>query len=125
MKSAFIGYISAIIIIITFLIVGNIQINSNVTNETMQTLDNALYSTELELYANQSTITNETEYEKSFVSLFENQMNGNGIDYTISIYGINYEKGLLDVGVSATYQNLLKQDRTIEDRQTMVLDNKE
>ena len=43
-------------------------------------------------------------------------------EYSVNVYGVDYEKGLLDVGVVSSFKLLNGQEKTIECRKTSIVD---
>lgn len=128
MKSSIVGSVIAVLIIITFIIIGSIQVNENINNEVNETLNNAIYTTQRTLFDKRTEIDSNEKYLDIFNTDMKKQLkDDNDIKYSVNVLGVDYKKGLLDVEVSAKYKNLLGQEKTEKVRKTMIIEkvNKE
>lgn len=123
MKSSIVGSVIAVLIIITFITIGSIQINENISNEVNETLNNAIYTTQRTIFDKRTEIDSNEKYLEVFNADMKKQLkNNNDIKYSVNVLGIDYKKGLLDVEINAKYKNLLGIEKTEKVRKTMIIE---
>ena len=123
MKSSIVGAVVAVLIVVVFLIIGSIQINDNIADEVNTTVNNAIYSAQRTLYDQREEISSNEQYIAVFNKDLKEQLpSDDDVEYSIAIMGVDYEKGLLDVEVTAKYDNLLGQDKEEKVRRTMIIE---
>lgn len=66
-------------------------------------------------------ILSNEDYLKEFKKNLMIQVNTNS-DYDIHVFGIDYEKGLLDVGVDCNYKALNGEEKTISTRKCSIIE---
>ena len=67
------------------------------------------------------TISSNDEYVEEFVTNFEKLITTD-TDYKVRVYGVDYEKGLLDVGVVGSFKMLNGETKTFESRKTSIIE---
>ena len=126
MKSTIIGAVVSLITLFTFAIIFTMQFNSNLDNDTLETIDDSIYTTQLVLFDESEEISSNEMYIEKFREHLQRQLkekkDGN-IKYSVDIYGVDYEKGLMDAEVTARYKNLLGQERQVKSRRTMIIES--
>lgn len=121
MRSIATGVGVLLIALATFFIIASIQVNSTLYNEVVVSTNEAIYQAEHYLYDQKSGITSNEEFVDDFnTNLLKQLPDGRGC--TVKVYGVDYEKGLLDVSVLVTYKNFYGMEREVETRRTMVID---
>lgn len=126
MKSTIIGAVVALMTVFTFAIILTMQFNSNLDNDTLETIDDSIYTTQLVLFDQSEEIDSNEVYIRKFREHLQTQLkekkDGN-IKYSVDIYGVDYEKGLMDAEVTARYKNLIGQERQVKSRRTMIIES--
>lgn len=121
MRSAAVGMSVLIIAISTFFIIASIQVNSNIYSEISMSLNEGIYKAERVLFDNKEDIHSNDELITEFNKQLDRQL-ADGRDYTVKVYGVDYEKGLLDVEVSTSYRNFFGNQNEVSTRRTMIID---
>lgn len=67
------------------------------------------------------TILSNDEYIQEFITNFEKLVNTD-TTYKIKVYGVDYEKGLLDIGVDGTFKMLNGDTKTFSSRKTSIVE---
>lgn len=123
MKGIIIGFVVAISLIATFVIVSSVSINASVKEEMNNALTNGIESTQRVVYDKRKEIRSNDEYIKEFNENFKRQLNKDSeISYTVEVFGADHKKGIIDINVVGEYENLIGQKRQVQERRTMILD---
>lgn len=124
MKNAIIAVTVCLTIVFSTVIVAAIQTRSNVQEELTTAVDSAINTTERVLYDGREEFSSNQEYLNEFnynlKELLEKK--NSSIVYEVDVYGIDYEKGLIDVEVRAKYKNIIGSDRECSVRKTMIIE---
>ncbi|MEE1038658.1 MAG: hypothetical protein U0K95_05765 [Eubacterium sp.] len=126
MKSTIIGAVVALMTVFTFAIILTMQFNSNLDNDTLETIDDSIYTTQLVLFDQSEEIDSNEVYIRKFREHLQTQLKEKkerNIKYSVDIYGVDYEKGLMDAEVTARYKNLIGQERQVKSRRTMIIES--
>lgn len=123
MKSLIAGGVAALITIFTFTMVLSMQFSSNLTNDTKEFVDEAVYTTQLVLLEDEGFIESDEDYIDVLRTNIKTQTSKkDNIDFSLNIYDADYKKGLLDVELIAKYKNILGSEKTIVERKTSIID---
>lgn len=123
MKSLIAGGVAALITIFTFTMVLSMQFSSNLTNDTKEFVDEAVYTTQLVLLEDEGFIESDEDYIDVLRTNIRTQTSKkDNIDFSLNIYDADYKKGLLDVELIAKYKNILGSEKTIVERKTSIID---
>lgn len=123
MKSLIAGGVAALITIFTFTMVLSMQFSSNLTNDTREFVDEAVYTTQLVLLEDEGFIESDEDYIDVLRTNIRTQTSKkDNIDFSLNIYDADYKKGLLDVELIAKYKNILGSEKTIVERKTSIID---
>lgn len=81
-------------------------------------IEDKQYKTNNKRYA----ISNNDEYVAEFThNLY--MLKTTNSDYHITVYGVDYEKGLLDIGVKSSFRMWNRQTKTLTTRKTGIVEN--
>lgn len=123
MKNAVICITVVFFIVFTFIIVISIQTQANIREEIYTALDSSINTTERVLYDKRVNISSNDMYLEEFNKNLKSMLKEReDVMYYIDVYGIDYEKGLLDIQVRGVYKNLLGNDIEVRLRKTMIID---
>lgn len=136
MRSGVIGFTVISIILFTFLTIATIQTGSNLRYEITTGLNEAIYNAEVVLY-DKWKYTDDIKSNEDFAKEFETNLN-TWLDVEsircdapeIYVYGIDYEKGLIDIEVKVKYSGLIPSvdadgnvvKKEISTRRTMIIE---
>lgn len=136
MRSGVIGFTVVSILLFTFTIIATIQTGSNLRYEINTGINEAIYNAEIVLY-DKWKYTDEIQSNEDFAREFETNLN-TWLDIEsikcdkpeIYVYGIDYQKGLIDVEVAVKYQGLIPAKdasgniikKEIKTRRTMIIE---
>ena len=67
------------------------------------------------------TISSNDEYIDEFIENFEKLITTDTV-YKIRVYGVDYEKGLLDIGVEGSFKMLNGETKTFNSRKTSIVE---
>lgn len=100
------------------------ELNSNITSAMTATqivmqenIEDKVFGTDNK----RKEISSNEEYVEEFANNFYVLVSTN-TDYEIEVYAVDYEKGLLSVGVKGTFKMLNGQTKTIYSRKTSIVD---
>ena len=113
MRSALVAFITCSILVLCLMIAGIYQQEANFKDEVNMSINTSLNSAQHALMEQQTDIRSNDEYKEFFATILKQALYGKegefkerDVKYGVNIYGIDYEKGLLDVGVTATYNRI-------------------
>lgn len=124
MKNAIIAVTVCLTIVFSTVIVATIQTRSNIQEELTTAVDSAISTTERVLYDGREEFSSNQEYLNEFNDNLKEllEKENSSIQYEVDVYGIDYEKGLIDVEVRAKYKNVIGSDRECSVRKTMIIE---
>lgn len=124
MKNAIIAVTVCLTIVFSTVIVAAIQTRSNIQEELTTAVDSAINTTERVLYDGREEFSSNQEYLQEFNDNLKEllEKENPSIQYEVDVYGIDYEKGLIDVEVRAKYKNVIGSDRECSVRKTMIIE---
>ena len=67
------------------------------------------------------TISSNDEYVQEFITNFD-KLVSTETDYTVKVYGVDYQKGLLDIGVEGKFKMLNGEYKTFDSRKTSIIE---
>ena len=139
MRSGVIGFTVISILLFTFITIATIQTGSNLRYEVTTGLNEAIYNAEVVLY-DKWKYTDDIKSNEDFAREFKENLN-TWLDVKsircdspeIYVYGIDYEKGLIDVEVKVKYNGLIPSHdadgnlvkKEISTRRTMIIEEVE
>lgn len=123
MRSAAVGMGVVFIVFATFLAMISIQTSSILYEQANANATNAVYRAGRILYEDKESeeITSNTIL-KSMVREAVAQGLSSGQEATIKFYGVDCEKGLVDIEVTVPYKNLWGIEKEASQRQTIILE---
>ncbi len=125
MKNAIIGIVVSMCILVTAVTVASIQMNTGIRDEVALTLDTAICTTQRVFYDGRLEKPDNDEYLAEFNRNLEAliaRRENEGIEYFVDVYGVDSEKGLLDLQLRARYRNIVGQWREVKERKTMIIE---
>ena len=139
MRSGVIGFTVISVLLFTFITIATIQTGSNLRYEVTTGINEAIYNAEVVLY-DKWKYTDDIKSNEDFAREFEANLN-TWLDVEsircdspeIYVYGIDYEKGLIDVEVKVKYNGLIPSHdadgnlvkKEISTRRTMIIEEVE
>lgn len=109
------------ILILTVLIQSAITSNSSHNQELNRIVDQAMNATQRVASDKRYSIASNDEYIAEFMqNLYRSTISKS--DYKIAIYGIDYEKGFLDVGVTQIFKQVTGKQKEKTVRKTSILE---
>lgn len=129
MKSAIGGATCIIIILCTFLLIGSVTVTSNAKQRAVNTANECAYSAIVSVYDSPDEWNSNDELAEAYIEAAEAYLKSQNQRGAIKIYGIDYEKGLIDAEVVCYYQDLFGEFgvrsgeyREVAERRTVVID---
>ena len=125
MKNAIIGIVVSMCILVTAVTVASIQMNTGIRDEVALALDTAICTTQRVFYDGRLEKPDNDEYLAEFNRNLEALIargNDEGVVYSVDVYGVDSEKGLLDLQLRARYKNIVGQWREVKERKTMIIE---
>ena len=125
MKNAIIGKVVSMCILVTAVTVASIQMNTGIRDEVALALDTAICTTQRVFYDGRLEKPDNDEYLAEFNRNLEAliaRRENEGIEYFVDVYGVDSEKGLLDLQLRARYRNIVGQWREVKERKTMIIE---
>ena len=125
MKNAIIGIVVSMCILVTAVTVASIQMNTGIKDEVALALDTAICTTQRVFYDGRLEKPDNDEYLAEFNRNLEAliaRRENEGIEYFVDVYGVDSEKGLLDLQLRARYMNIVGQWREVKERKTMIIE---
>lgn len=87
-----------------------------------QQIEDRIYGTNNAICnANNSCFKSNDDYLKDLTDNIAKAINTDSV-YTVDVYGIDYEKGLLDVGINCTYKTPTGKLKTLTTRKTSIVE---
>ena len=125
MKNAIIGIVVSMCILVTAVTVASIQMNTGIRDEVALALGTAICTTQRVFYDGRLEKPDNDEYLAEFNRNLEAliaRRENEGIEYFVDVYGVDSEKGLLDLQLRARYRNIVGQWREVKERKTMIIE---
>ena len=125
MKNAIIGIVVSMCILVTAVTVASIQMNTGIKDEVALALDTAICTTQRVFYDGRLEKPDNDEYlaefNRNLEALIARRKN-EGREYFVDVYGVDSEKGLLDLQLRARYRNIVGQWKEVKERKTMIIE---
>lgn len=121
MRSSIIGVATTLLIMVTFFIICAIQINSTLYTETSHVVNEALYQTEIQMWEDYESYDSDDDV-LSALNTNLRKMLPSGREAVVRVYGVDYSRGLLDVGVRVDYTSFNGADKYVYARRTMIFE---
>ena len=121
MRSSIIGVATALIIMVTFYIICAIQVNSTLYTETSHSINEALYQTEMRLWENYENYDSDDDVLSELNTNLRKFL-PSGREAVVRVYGVDYARGLLDVGVRVDYTSVHGAEKYVYARRTMIFE---
>lgn len=125
MKNAIIGVFVSICVLLTTVTIFSIQTNAGIKEQIDVALDTAIYSTQRVFHDGRLKPKSDEEYLEEFnknLKVLIGDRKRDDVVYQVDVYGIDREKGLLDLQVRAKYKNMIGQWREVKQRKTMIIE---